>query len=507
MKRVKQTFAIGIDLGTGSCKTILLNPGGEILGHASASYPSDGAESRWKEQYPGSLLRGVISSVNQAICSSGLNPEDCMGLSVGGALHSLTVLDDQNQPLVGVLTWADSRAAFQADAVRETGKAHDFYLRTGCPIHPMYPFIKILWLRENHPDLFNQAAWFISAKEYITYCMTHKRIVDYNIAAASGLLNTHRFCWDEEILKFAGITADQLFTLSDPRQVVGGVLPEIAVQMGLLPGTMVYLGSSDAVNSSLGSGTISPNQVTCMVGTSGALRCFSDHPVLDEQERTWCYTVDQQHWIVGGAINNGGLAANWLRDALSAGLPQGKSGPGFDDLMNWANDIPAGADGVLCLPFFTVERSPYWNSKVKGVFYGLQLAHDQRHLSRALLEGIAYRLRSVMDVLDEIHPGITEVRASGGFVQSRVWLQITADVLNRTLYIPSDKETSGVAAAFWVLLAHGFFQSIEELVTLVPIIEKILPDQTHQSIYARQYGVYKKLYESLKSIFELSKIE
>lgn len=286
MKAGKHPFAIGIDLGTGSCKTILLNQDREILGHSSAIYPSDDTKSRWKEQHPESLLNGVVSAVREVVCNIEINPADCIGLSVGGALHSLTVLDGQNQPLVGVLTWADSRASLQADDVRKSGKAHEIYMRTGCPIHPMYPFVKILWLRENHPDLFKKAAWFVSAKEYINFCLTHKRSVDFSTASATGLLNTHNLTWDNEILKFAGMTAEQLFPLSDPRDEVGGLIPEIAEQMGLLPGTMVYQGSSDAVNSSLGAGTVLQHQVTCMVGTSGAIRCFSDQPVLDEQERT-----------------------------------------------------------------------------------------------------------------------------------------------------------------------------------------------------------------------------
>lgn len=505
MTEQNRSFAIGIDLGTGSCKTILLSITGEVLGYASANYSADDKESRWQEQHPESLLGGAISSVRQALDNSGINPADCLGLSIGGALHSLTILDEKNQPLVGVLTWADNRAVPQAEAIRKSGNAHEFYLRTGCPIYPMYPFLKILWFRDNHPGLFDKAAWFISAKEYVYYRITQKRFIDYGVASGSGMLNTHDLTWDGKVLKTAGISSEQLFPLSDPQSSVGGLLPEIASKMGLLPGTMVYQGSSDAFNSSLGSGTLFPNQVTCMVGTSGAIRCISDHPVLDEQERTWCYAVDKQHWIVGGAINNGGIATNWLKDAFSAGLSENKSGPSFDDLMTWANDIPAGSNGLLCLPFLTGERSPYWNSNARSVFFGLQLSHDQRHFSRAILEGIAYRLRSVLDVVEKNHPGLTEVRVSGGFVQSRIWLQITADVLNRTLCIPAHKEASGVAAAFWVLLAQGVFTSIEQIGSKIPIIDKIVPNESNKTIYDEQYLIYQKLYKNLEPIFELTK--
>ena len=505
MKAHKKPFAVGVDLGTGSCKTILLSPTGEVLGHAFANYSADDKESRWQEQHPESLLNGVIHSVRQAVESSGLMPTECLGISIGGALHSITVLDKENQPLVGVLTWVDNRAISQADAIRKSGIAHDLYLRTGCPIHPMYPFIKIIWFRENHPDLFSKAAWFISAKEYVTYQLTQKRYIDYGVASGSGLVNIHDLTWDEKVLQVAGISDKQLFTLSSPQSMIGGLIPEIANQMGLLAGTMVYQGSSDAFNSSMGSGTIFPHQVTCMVGTSGAIRCISDHPVLDEQERTWCYAVDNSHRIIGGAINNGGIAMNWLKDALSTGLRENECGPSFNDLMVWADEITAGSNGLICLPFLTGERSPYWNSNARGIYYGLQLGHDQRHLCRSLLEGIAYRLRSVLDVLDEIHPGLTEVRASGGFVQSRTWLQITSDVLNRTLFIPADKEASGVAAAYWVLMAQGVLPSLEKIGSSIPIIDKIEPNKENKNIYDQQFIIYQQLYQSLKPVFELSK--
>lgn len=496
------SFAIGIDLGIGSCKTVLLDESARILSQASAAYPATDTASRWQEQRPESLLEGLITSVHSAVQTSGLNPANCLGITIGGALHSLTALDKRDQPLMGLLTWADSRAYHQAGQIRQSGRAHDLYLRTGCPSHPLYPFYKILWLRENHPDAFAKATWFLSAKEYVLYRMTGKRIVDYNVAAGSGLLNTLNLGWDKEMLSLAGISPEQLSTVADPREFVGWLKPALATKMGLDPHTPVILGSSNAVNDSLGAGAVSRRQAACMVGVSGAIRCLQTQPALDAQERVCCYAVDQKHWLVGGAINNGGLAASWFKDALSNGKADSPSAPDFDDLLAWAAEIPAGAEGVLCLPFFTAERSPYWNTDVRGTFYGLQLGHDQRHLSRALLEGVAFRLRSVLDSLDETIPNLVELRASGGFVQSPIWLQITADVLNRPLHIPASKETSAMAAAFWVFLNAGVFSSFEDLAKLVPIAKQVEPIAEHQPIYRQQYQRYQELYRALLPVFK-----
>lgn len=499
---VDHPFAIGIDLGTGSCKTVIIDIKGRLISQAAAPYPSSTKFNRWQEQQQNSLLDGLIQSVSKAIAGSGLNPSACLGLSVGGALHSLTALDREDRPLIGLLTWADSRAEAQAARLREMGISHDLYMQTGCPIHPLYPLAKILWLKEEQPDLYQQVAWFLSAKEYITNYLTGKRVVDYSIAGASGMLNTHSLTWDREILTLAGVRSHQLSRLIDPKEHIAGLDQDVAAKIGLLPGTPVYMGSSDAVNSSLGAGSTSPDQITCMVGTSGAIRILNDRPILDPQERTWCYAVDPHHWLVGGAINNGGLAVQWLIDALGAGLPPGSRRPEIKDIMTWAENIPAGSEGVICLPFFTAERSPNWNTGVRGVYYGMQLRHDQRHLSRALVEGIAFRLRSVYEVLKEFIPGSSTMRASGGFIQSKVWLQITADVLQQPLHIPAVRDTSGVAAAFWVLLGAGAIHALDEIGTLVPLDGLIEPNENNSEIYAQQYKVYTELYQALQPIFE-----
>lgn len=501
MHNSSNPFAIGIDLGTGSCKAILLSAAGDILGQAAAPYPSTDLTSRWQEQDADGLLMGAILSVREAIAASGREPFNCLGLSIGGALHSLTAIDQNDRPLLGVLTWADDRAAPQAARMRAEGLSSAFYQQTGCPAHALYPYFKIQWLRETQPELFERAACFISAKEYVLLKLTGHRAIDYSIAGASGLLNTHTLSWDEKILSQAGIRADQLATLVDPREKVGTLLAEMASQMGLPAGTPVYMGSSDAVNSSLGAGTVAPHQVTCMVGTSGAIRTISPRPVLDPHERTWCYAIDSSHWLIGGAINNGGLAVQWMRDALATGLPVGSRLPDLNQIMGWAAAVEPGADGVICLPFFAGERSPRWNPNVSGVFFGLHLHHDQRHMCRALLEGIAFRLRSVMEALDETMPGLTEVRASGGFVQSPVWLQITADILNRPLHIPVSKDTSAVAAAMWVLLGSGKIGQLEDLGGFTPLTAASEPKPENKAVYDRQYKTYWQLYDALKPVF------
>jgi gluconokinase len=446
----------------------------------------------------------MLASVRQAIAAAGVAPAACAGLSIGGALHSLLAVDGRGEPLTGVITWADRRAVEQAERLRGTPLGAELYRRTGCPPHGMYAPYKIIWLREERPDIFAQAARYLTAKEYIYKQLSGDYRVDPCLAAGSGLMNTHTLDWDEMALDLTGARLDQLSPVADPLGSRGRLLPDIAAQMDLPAHTPLILGSGDAANSTLGAGALHTWQATCMVGASGALRVIAPAPVLGSRARNWCYAIDQGHWLVGGSTNNGGLALSWLRDALNHALPGQAhlSQLSFQDILNLAAQVEAGAGGVICLPFFAGERSPNWNLKARAAFFGLTLEHDARHLARALLEGVALRLRSLQEMLAEVGVDARQIRASGGFTHSALWLQITADVLNRELVIPVYGETSALGAAFWPMLAAGLYDNLEDLEKSVSLGASCAPDPQSAALYARLYPLFTGLYAALESQFE-----
>jgi gluconokinase len=241
-----------------------------------------------------------------------------------------------------------------------------------------------------------------------------------------------------------------------------------------------------------------------MIGTSGAFRVISPRPLLDPAARLWCYAIDETHWLVGGAINNGGIAFSWLKDALKyawTGQPDAKP-LSFDDFIHLAEQAAAGSGGVICLPFFTSERSPNWNMDARAAFFGLTLQHDLRHLSRAILEGVAYRLRSISDILCELTCDIDEVRASGGFTHSRLWPQILTSVLGRQMLVPTWGETSSLGAAFWAMLAAGALPSFEDAARLVRIGDRYEPIPSDGIVYNHIYRIYTGLYQSVCPAFD-----
>ena len=502
-KKQKDWF-IGVDLGTGSCKCVLIDAGGRIIGFGTSGYSTVETANRWKEQAPDTLVDALIRSVCRAIDDADVAPQACRGMSVGGALHSLIPIDKSGKPMTGILTWIDARAVSQAAAVRATEDAQHLYRQTGCPVHSMYPLYKLIWLREKEPRIFETADRFVAAKTYVIKKLTGQYLADINIAAGSGLLNAHNLKWNAASMQLADVTADQLSSVVSPWTVIDGINPKLASAMGLPKDIPLVLGSSDAVNSSLGAGAVRVECATCMVGTSGAYRIISPKAILDTSGRSWCYAIDANHWLVGGAINNGGIVLSWFRQALNEAVSTGRGADklSFEDLIQLAASVDPGAEGLICLPFLAGERSPNWNMNTRGVFFGLTLNHSIRHMVRALLEGVAFRLRSLAEVMDEIGCEANEIRVSGGLVRSDLWLQIIASVLDLELHIPRWGETSSLGAALWALLGTGVIEDFDSIEELVPLERSHVPIAAEVHQYRELYAVYKELYAALTPSFE-----
>ncbi len=497
-------YAIGIDLGTSSCKTIIIDQNGKPLSFGSANYVFPGKNFSWIEQPPDILYRAVIKSLKSAINNFPTNRSmnECIGMSIGGALHSVLSLDQNDKPISNVITWADSRSFQQTELLAAITNPHDHYMNSGCPNHPMYPISKIKWMQQNTPDQFNNSARFISAKEYITWKLCGEFIVDYATASGSGLLNIHTLDWEKNSLSFAGIKKNQLSVLASPAERIGVLRSDIAKQVGLPKNIPISLGSADAVNSSLGAASVTPEKLTCMIGSSGAIRTITKKPLLDQEERLWCYAIDPDNWLTGGAINNGGLAISWLCETLSH-IVQSRRQISFEQIMNWAEQAPPGSDGVICLPFFVKERSPYWNPNMRAIFFGLTLQHNHTHLARSIIEGIGFRLLSVLNAVQDLSGKERfEICTSGGFTKSSFWVQVLSDIFNQPMKIPSIGETSAVGAAFWVLISEGIVPKISDLVTLVQIDKTYYPNQMNYEIYKQNYRNYSEIYFSTRKIYD-----
>lgn len=489
-------YILGIDIGTTSCKGAVVDLEGECLGEGIGPYSTVSPYASWMEQDPEDVFAGVIEAVRRAVLTAGVSQEEIWALSFGGAFHSLLALDREGVSLTKALLWGDTRSKDCALGIKEEHDAHQIYKRTGCPVHPMYPASKIVWIRENLPQAYRKAYRFISLKEYVLNKLTNKYLVDRSIASGTGLFNIHHLDWDYETLRIVGITADRLSEHVATTTVSEGLEPRYAQAMGLPSDVLIVIGAGDGVLSNLGAGSVEPRQLTCTVGTSGALRMFFQEPRLDEEERTWCYLFTDESWCVGGAINNAGLVYQWFRERF---YPGGEEG--YEALDEEAAQVAAGSEGLIFLPYLTGERSPNWNPNARGVLFGLSLRHDRRHLLRAIMEGVAYRMYGVFLALEEVTGEIREIRGSGGFLRSPLWVQTMADVFGREIIVPQVVETTSLGAVLLAMYALGRIKNLGEARGYVVAKQRYTPNMDNHSLYLRLFDIYGKVYQGVAAQF------
>jgi gluconokinase len=506
MDMLDNQAVIGLDIGTTSTKAVVFGPRGKILATHAVDYPLLQPQPSWAEQDPDQILHAVLDSVKHALLHANVQPQDVLGIGFSSAMHALIVLDAAGNPLTRSIIWADNRSVDQVDRLKKELGGHSIYQRTGTPIHPMSPLAKIMWMREVAPDLYQRAAKYISIKEYVLYRLYGQFVVDYSIASATGLFNLEQLQWDEGALQLLGISSEQLSTPVPTTHVLTGLQPQFATQMGVRPDLPLIVGASDGVLANLGVGAIDKGEVAVTIGTSGAIRTVVERPLTDERGRTFCYALTDKHWVIGGPTNNGGIMLRWLRDEFAAPEIEVAKRLGVDtyDLMiKYAEKVPAGAEGLLFLPFLSGERAPYWNANARGMFFGLSLHHKREHFIRAVLEGVIMSVFSVGVALRDLAGPATDIRASGGFARSSQWRQILCDVLGREVLVPESHEASALGAAVLALLGLGVIDDLSEVKDWIQIRHRHEPNASNNETYLQLYYLYERLYEKVAEEFDI----
>jgi gluconokinase len=487
-------YIIGTDIGTTSTKSVVFTRQGEVVAKHSVSYPLSSPVPGAAEQNPEEIFAAVIQTIRQAIASC--QPGEICCLSFSAAMHSLIAVDAEGKPLTPSLTWADNRSARWAEWIGREQHGWEIYRRTGTPIHPMSPFVKLVWLRHEHPELFEKAAKFISIKEYVFYRLFQQYVVDRSLAAATGLLNLNTLTWDTEALDIAGIAPTQLSEVVPTTHILQPMGETWEQAMGVPADTPVVIGASDGVLSNLGVGAMAPGVVAVTVGTSGAVRAVAKQPSIDPQGRLFCYPLTEQHWVVGGAVNNGGIVWRWVRDCLAeqeVATAEVEGKEPYARLMELAQTVPPGAEGLIFHPYLQGERSPLWDANARGSFFGLSTNHGKAHLLRAVLEGIALNLLLVLRGVEEVTGKAQRIQATGGLTRAPLWRQIMADVFERMVSVPEQYESSCLGAAVLGRYALG---EISELAVGVDAIGKTYEHQpipTHVEIYQQISPLYERL--------------
>lgn len=503
---MKQPYFIGLDIGTTSTKAIVFTPSGAVRGVGNVDYPLLVPQPSWAEQDPETIFAAVISALKTAIEKADVDKRAIGGIGFSTAMHSLIAVDHQGSPLTHSIIWADNRSTSQVDQLKQDGVGHSIYLATGTPIHPMSPLPKIMWLREQAPDTFRKAAKFISIKEYVIHRLFGQYVVDYSIASATGLFHLRKLDWDENALQVAGITRQQLSEPVPTTHILRGMKIRYAEEIGLDADTPFVVGASDGVLANLGIGAIDQGQVAITIGTSGAVRTVVPEPITDPKGRTFCYLLTENHWVIGGPSNNGGIMLRWFRDEFSWPEVEKAKQMGvdpYDVMIEAAEHVPAGAEGLLFLPFLSGERAPYWNAQARGSFFGIGLHHKREHFIRAVLEGILFSVYSIGIALRDLAGGATEIRASGGFARSRQWRQIMSDMFGYEVLIPESHESSSYGAALLAMHALGALNDLHDVKNMIHISHRHEPNLERSSTYLQLFYIYERVYYNLLEEYKL----
>jgi gluconokinase len=500
-----EAYYLGMDIGTTSTKAVLYSASGEVAGHHTSFYPLHTPNQLTAEQDPDEIFLAVLTAIRETIRVSSVPMDNVKLVSFSSAMHSLIAVDRDGKPLTRSITWADTRAADAAKRIKEEHNGHSIYLRTGTPIHAMSPFSKLVWMKDEMPDLFKRTYKFIGIKEYVFYQLFGTYVIDHSLASATGLFNIRTLDWDEEALEIAGISPERLSTLSPTTAVLTGIKEEHAEFMGIPPDIPFVIGASDGVLSNLGVGAIETGVVAVTIGTSGAIRTVSPVPATDPKGRTFCYTLTENHWVIGGPVNNGGIVLRWLRDEFAAAESETANRLGidpYDVLTRMAERVPPGSEGLLFHPYMTGERAPLWNESARGSFFGLSIHHKKQHMVRAVLEGILFNLYTVLLALEELSGEPVQIQATGGFARSKMWRQLMADLFGKPVIVPESYESSCLGAAVLGMYATGDIDDLKEVKSMIGKTHTHEPNESATLVYQELLPIFIRLSRMLDEEYE-----
>lgn len=499
-----ENIIIGVDIGTTGVRAVAYKAKQPIAyAMATTEYPLLTDLTGKAEQNANTILASTMEMIKKVIEQVGDEKSYIKAISLSTVLHSFLAIGEDNTPLSNLMTWGDTQSQIYYEEFNDQLDTEKLYHRTGCPLHPMYFPLKMYWFKKQKADVFNKTKWFGSIKDFVFHHLTNIRIVDRSIASGSGFYNFKTLDWDAELLNFIGINKNQLVDVvpTTHHEMLTDTIREYLDLPHCIP---VIIGAGDGMLANIGVGTVKPGQINITIGTSGAIRMIANEPKTDIKRRTWSYNVTDERWMLGGAINNGGISFRWARDKFAESEQRVAQKLGLDPytlLSHYANKVPAGSDGLIILPFFTGERAPYWNADARGTIFGLTLNHDKRHIIRATLEGVCYRMKSVLDSLEEVTGKANEIRVSGSFTHSPVWLQILSDVLGRNIHVPDVDEGAAYGAAILGFYVIGDLNSLDEVSDLINIKQIYKPDIANTETYTQLYEIYMQIYWNLQKSF------
>ncbi len=501
----KRKYILAHDTGTGGNKAVLCDLKGAVVHSAYRSYGISYPRPEWVEQDPDELWRVVAATSRQVIRESGVDPRDILGVGVSAQMWNTLPVDERGRPLTPMLSWLDLRSIKQADRVTSGDMPAFLFKHTGNIPTAKDSIPKILWLKEERPEIWEQTAHLLDCKEYILFKLTGRIAIDWVGASVYFLFNPETKKWSKEVCERLEIPIEKLPPAFPCTEVIGEITPEAARQTGLRAGTPVVICAGDVAVAQSGAGANREGKVHLCIGTATWIGVSTSTFRNDPVKPFWGLNhIDPGKYIIAGEMETGGGALMWFRDTLCQEEKRSSERKGrssYEQISAGAASVAPGSDKLIFLPWLSGERAPVLDHYARGGFIGMTMSHNKNHMARAVMEGVAYHLRWICEAMEKTGFQIDGFNAIGGGCNSPVWVQIISDVTGRPLRVVRNHlEAGAMGAALAVAVGLGIHPSMDAVDDLIKIRREVEPDSRRWARYDALYHEYRELYDALAPI-------
>ena len=505
-------YLIGVDLGTSGTKTVLFAEDGTVAASCTIEYPLYQPQNGWAEQDPLDWWNAVCGTTKAVIAKAGISASEIKGVGLSGQMHGLVMLDKSGNVLRKSIIWCDQRTAKECEEITQKVGAENLIKITANPALTGFTASKIMWVKNNEPEIYEKCAHILLPKDFIRYKLTGEFATEVSDASGMQLLDVPNRKWSDQVLDALQIDKSLLGKVYESPENTGKVTKAASDLTGLAEGTAVVGGAGDNAAAAVGTGTVQDGRAFTTIGTSGVVFAHTSKLSIDPKGRvhTFCCAVPDA-WHVMGVTQGAGLSLKWFRDNFcheemiaAAGM---KKDPYF--LMDkQAEEIPIGSDRLLYLPYLMGERTPHLDPNCRGVFFGLSAMHTRQHLLRAVMEGVTFSQRDSVEVLREMGVSINEMLACGGGGSSPFWRQMLADIYDCPVKTVVSKEGPALGVAILAGAGTGVYSSVQDgCAAVIKTNPPQNPISQNGAEYEKFYNIYRALYPALKNNFsELAKL-
>lgn len=500
-------YLLGIDVGTSGSKAVLISTDGAVKATATHEYPLSHPQPLWAEQDPEQWWQATVKSICGVLEKGGIGGGDVAAVGLTGQMHGLVMLDRKGDVLRPAILWNDQRTGRQCAAITDRVGAKKVLELTGNQVLPGFTAPKILWVKENEPEVYGRCAKILLPKDYVRYRLTGEFFGDVSDASGTSLFDVGRRQWSAEMLQALEIPREWMAEITESPEASTKLSSAAADLTGLKAGTPIAAGGGDQAAGAVGTGIVEEGIVSTTLGTSGVVFAASNSYRLEPEGKlhAFCHAVPGQWHLMGVMLSAAG-SFRWYRDTLGQEEIQAAAEAGadpYDLLTKGAEQAPAGSEGLLFLPYLTGERTPHPDPEARGAFFGLTLRHGKAHMTRAVLEGVTYGLRDSLDLMRDLGLNISQMRASGGGAKSPFWRQLLADIFATEIVTVNCVEGAPYGAALLAGVGAGVFESVPAACkAALKLTASTPPNKKLEELYNAYHARYRALYPALAPEFQ-----